>query len=66
MSTYSSFIFKSGPCKGCPIGHLFAKLDKGLHLNLSGRQILTEVQDGIKPQAVFGLGQGCQIQAREG
>ena len=42
MPTYSSFIFKSGPCKGCPMGHLFARLDKGLHLNLSGRHILTE------------------------
>ena len=42
MPTYSSFIFKSGPCKGCPMGHLFAKLDKGLHLNLSGRHIVTE------------------------
>ena len=41
ISTYSSFIFKKGPCKGCPMGHLFATLDKGLPLNLSGRHILT-------------------------
>ena len=42
MTTYNSFIHKSGPCKDQPLAHLFARNDGGLHLNLAGRYIFSE------------------------
>lgn len=54
MSTYSSFIHKSGPCKDQPLAHLLARNDGGLHLNLSGRYIFGErFKMALSPKQLF-------------
>ena len=40
MPTFTSFIYKDGPSKGCPIESLFVVRESGLHLNLVGARCL--------------------------
>ena len=43
IPTFTSFIYKDGLKKGRPIEGLFAIRDGGLHLNLMGRQVFTDL-----------------------